>query len=214
MYKLGFQNNNCIGCPKGGRGYWNMIRKHFPDTFERMAKLQRELGNGSGFWPAKDGSRITLDKLDPSIGVQYDEPSIECSVICDTTELEETTAMNWNFDKSQPPMPWDAPKPALPDVAGLAETVKLIQADMRAMVTHTAVIVHATGPQAAELGMLVNMPRGQLMPAGECRYSGGNVLRFQDLGMPQPGCPFMANIEELVNAVYYRTTQLGLGVEP
>ncbi len=31
MYKLGFQNNNCIGCPKGGRGYWNMIRKHFPD---------------------------------------------------------------------------------------------------------------------------------------------------------------------------------------
>lgn len=31
MYRLGFDNNNCIGCPKGGNAYWNLIRKHFPE---------------------------------------------------------------------------------------------------------------------------------------------------------------------------------------
>jgi 3'-phosphoadenosine 5'-phosphosulfate sulfotransferase (PAPS reductase)/FAD synthetase len=45
MYKLGFNNNNCIGCVKGGMAYWNMIRKHFPDYFDKMAKLERKLGN-------------------------------------------------------------------------------------------------------------------------------------------------------------------------
>lgn len=80
MYNLGFQNNNCIGCPKGGRGYWNMIRKHFPDKFERMAKLQRELN--VSFWQEPDGSPLYLDQLDPNRGVQHDEPHIECSVMC------------------------------------------------------------------------------------------------------------------------------------
>lgn len=88
MYKLGFRNNNCIGCPKGGRGYWNMIRKHFPDQFERMAALQRELGEGSAFWREPDGTKLTLDRLDPNRGVQHDEPNIECSVMCHSAEIE------------------------------------------------------------------------------------------------------------------------------
>lgn len=86
MYALGFQNNNCIGCPKGGRGYWNMIRKHFPAQFDRMAKLQRELN--VSFWQETDGSGLFLDQLDPNRGVQHDEPVIECGVVCDTTELD------------------------------------------------------------------------------------------------------------------------------
>lgn len=45
MYKLGFHNNNCIGCVKGGKGYWNHIRKHFPDQYERMSELEQKLGN-------------------------------------------------------------------------------------------------------------------------------------------------------------------------
>lgn len=44
MYKLGFNNNNCIGCVKGGMAYWNMIRMHFPDVFLRMSKTERQLG--------------------------------------------------------------------------------------------------------------------------------------------------------------------------
>lgn len=88
MYLLGFQNNNCIGCPKGGRGYWNMIRKHFPVQFERMAALQRRLGEGSAFWREPDGTKLTLDKLDPNRGVMHDEPDIECSVMCHSAEIE------------------------------------------------------------------------------------------------------------------------------
>lgn len=90
MYRLGFQNNNCIGCPKGGRGYWNMIRKHFPEQFERMAKLQRTLN--TNFWQEPDGSGLFLDQLDPNRGVQHDEPTIECGVVCDSTELDEVDA--------------------------------------------------------------------------------------------------------------------------
>lgn len=30
MYDLGYHNNNCVGCVKGGRGYWNHIRTDFP----------------------------------------------------------------------------------------------------------------------------------------------------------------------------------------
>jgi hypothetical protein len=61
MYKLGFNNNNCIGCVKGGMAYWNMIRKHFPDHFNRMAKLERELGRSSM-------SKYFLDELPEDAG--------------------------------------------------------------------------------------------------------------------------------------------------
>jgi len=44
MYQLGYGHNNCIGCVKGGMGYWNMIRKDFPWAFERMMSLENELG--------------------------------------------------------------------------------------------------------------------------------------------------------------------------
>lgn len=41
MYDLGYSNNNCIGCVKGGMGYWNKIRVDFPEVFDSMAKLER-----------------------------------------------------------------------------------------------------------------------------------------------------------------------------
>lgn len=44
MYLLGFQNNNCIGCVKGGMGYWNKIRKEFPDVFYRMMQMEELVG--------------------------------------------------------------------------------------------------------------------------------------------------------------------------
>lgn len=44
MYELGYNNNNCIGCVKGGKGYWNKIRKDFPEHFERMSKIEQDLG--------------------------------------------------------------------------------------------------------------------------------------------------------------------------
>jgi len=43
MYNLGYPNNNCIGCVKGGMGYWNKIRIDFPDVFKSRAKLERDI---------------------------------------------------------------------------------------------------------------------------------------------------------------------------
>lgn len=45
MYELGYPNNNCIGCLKGGMGYWNLIRKNFPDIFQKTARMERIVGN-------------------------------------------------------------------------------------------------------------------------------------------------------------------------
>ena len=41
MYRLGYANNNCVGCVKGGMGYWNKVRRDFPDVFALMAKTER-----------------------------------------------------------------------------------------------------------------------------------------------------------------------------
>ena len=44
MYKLGYNNNNCIGCLKAdGAGYWNKIRIDFPEVFERRAYQEKML---------------------------------------------------------------------------------------------------------------------------------------------------------------------------
>ena len=44
MYKLGYSHNNCVGCVKGGNGYWNRIRIDFPDVFKKMSKIERDIG--------------------------------------------------------------------------------------------------------------------------------------------------------------------------
>lgn len=45
LYELGFQNNNCIPCGKAtSPDYYALVRKHFPEQFNRMAALSRELG--------------------------------------------------------------------------------------------------------------------------------------------------------------------------
>lgn len=40
MYRLGYNNNNCIGCFKGGKGYWNKIRIDFPEVFKETSELE------------------------------------------------------------------------------------------------------------------------------------------------------------------------------
>lgn len=80
MYKLGYGNNNCIGCVKGGMGYWNKIRVDFPAAFERMATAERNLGR-SCIRTKKDG-QVFLDTLDPARGRIEDEPAIACGITC------------------------------------------------------------------------------------------------------------------------------------
>ena len=80
MYKLGYQNNNCIGCVKGGMGYWNQIRKDFPAQFYRMAQLERKLNHSI----CKDEKGpVFLDELDPSRGrFKLDQPG-DCGFTCE-----------------------------------------------------------------------------------------------------------------------------------
>lgn len=75
MYDLGYSNNNCIGCVKGGMGYWNKIRVDFPEVFDRMAKLEREIGHS-----CLNG--IYLDELDPDRGRMEDEILEDCGIFC------------------------------------------------------------------------------------------------------------------------------------
>jgi len=45
MYKLGFRNNNCIGCVKASSiQYWKKVRYHFPDVFWHRAEQSRRIG--------------------------------------------------------------------------------------------------------------------------------------------------------------------------
>ena len=76
MYELGFHNNNCIGCVKGGKGYWNMIRKHFSETFDRMAIAEREVGRSCI-------KNKFLDELTINEG-QHDPPILpDCGTFCE-----------------------------------------------------------------------------------------------------------------------------------
>lgn len=80
MYDLGYGNNNCIGCIKGGMGYWNKIRKDFPKVFESRAKLERKVG--CTILKEADGTPIYLDELDENRGRMSDEISTECNIFC------------------------------------------------------------------------------------------------------------------------------------
>jgi 3'-phosphoadenosine 5'-phosphosulfate sulfotransferase (PAPS reductase)/FAD synthetase len=84
MYRLGYRNNNCIGCVKGQAGYWNKIRKDFPDVFDRMSKVEREL-NISINKRKIDGKwvKIFLDIMDPEMGKYDPIENISCGILCD-----------------------------------------------------------------------------------------------------------------------------------
>lgn len=84
MYLLGYNNNNCIGCVKGQGGYWNKIRVDFPEVFERMAKLERELDVAINKTYAGDGKRkrLFLDELPEDFGRGVKPPAIDCGIIC------------------------------------------------------------------------------------------------------------------------------------
>lgn len=84
MYRLGYHNANCVGCPKGGMGYWNRIRVDFPLVFDEMARLERSIGatilrHRGG--PLK-GERLYLDELDPNAGRFEDDQPGECGPLC------------------------------------------------------------------------------------------------------------------------------------
>lgn len=75
MYDLGYSNNNCIGCVKGGMGYWNKIRKDFPEIFESRARLERQIGHSCI-------KGVFLDELEKNRGKEQEDISEECGFFC------------------------------------------------------------------------------------------------------------------------------------
>lgn len=85
MYHLGYSNNNCIGCVKGGMGYWNKIRKDFPDHFDKMAKLERFIGHAVN----KDNEGpVYLDELAPTRGRFKQDMPADCGFTCEVKDAD------------------------------------------------------------------------------------------------------------------------------
>lgn len=90
MYLLGYQNNNCIGCVKGQSGYWNKIRIDFPEVFDRMARMEREIGAAiNKRYEGGDRIAVYLDELPPDAGNFDTEPSISCGLFCQLTDFDD-----------------------------------------------------------------------------------------------------------------------------
>lgn len=81
MYKLGYQNNNCVGCVKGGMGYWNKIRVDFPEVFEKMAQTEEKLGRTVR-------NDVSLRELKEDAGDYPNEIEIECGIFCHMANYE------------------------------------------------------------------------------------------------------------------------------
>jgi len=80
MYDLGYHNNNCIGCVKGGMGYWNHIRVDFPEVFKARAIMERKI-------KATCIKGQYLDELEPDRG-RHKPPIVdECGIFCETIGL-------------------------------------------------------------------------------------------------------------------------------
>jgi hypothetical protein len=80
MYGLGFEHNNCLGCVKAtGARYWNMIREHFPATFEKRCAQSRLVG---ARLTRVRGERVFLDEL-PADYMPVEPPEqIDCGPMC------------------------------------------------------------------------------------------------------------------------------------
>lgn len=92
MYRMGYNNANCIGCCKGGMGYWNKIRRDFPEDFAAAAKIEADIGPSSYMlFNRETGDRFPLTQLDPSAG-RHDETVPDCSIFCAMAEQDMASA--------------------------------------------------------------------------------------------------------------------------
>lgn len=85
MYRLGFRNNNCIGCVKAtSAAYWSLVRKVDPVTFKRRCLQSRDLGVRLVRWK---GERIYLDELpDGDFFLDRVMEEISCGPECSVPE--------------------------------------------------------------------------------------------------------------------------------
>lgn len=91
MYALGFNHNNCLGCVKAtSPGYWNRVRRLFPEVFAKRAAQSRLLGVRL---VRVKGVRIFLDELPED--EEAPDDNIDCGPVCQipTDEVVEERAL-------------------------------------------------------------------------------------------------------------------------
>jgi hypothetical protein len=85
MYTMGFHNNNCIPCVKAtSPNYWALVRKQFPEQFDRMAKLSRQLDVRLC---RIDDERRFIDEI-PADWPTIDPIQPSCDFLCAIAETE------------------------------------------------------------------------------------------------------------------------------
>lgn len=89
MYELGYQNNNCIACVKGGASYFLKIKKDFPSYFDRMVELENKIG-------ATCIKNKPLKDLKPGDGKNMPPITPNCGTFC---EIEFADIIDENTDK-------------------------------------------------------------------------------------------------------------------
>ncbi|NMY81209.1 hypothetical protein HBO01_21225 [Pseudomonas rhodesiae] len=88
MYRMGYENANCIGCVKGGEGYFRAIREDFPEQFEALCVIQDDLGSGSYLFRNRDTNvRFSLRDLGEG-PVRRNEKIPSCSFFCEMAEAD------------------------------------------------------------------------------------------------------------------------------
>lgn len=119
MYHLGFLNNNCFktGCVQGGIGYWQKIKREYPEKFNDMAEREHRYTNNKGkpvtMLRVKVGEDYvplflklhpnypTLPRFEDRKGVEP-KPLFECNGFCGINDLEERVytekEINYQFD--------------------------------------------------------------------------------------------------------------------
>lgn len=86
MYRHGYSNANCIGCVKGGEGYWNKIRRDFPARFEEMCAIEDMIGPSAYLMRDRDTNvRYSLRQLNPEAG-RHSAILPECGFACEIAE--------------------------------------------------------------------------------------------------------------------------------
>ncbi|AOS74429.1 hypothetical protein BH711_10915 [Pseudomonas fluorescens] len=92
MYRLGYDNANCIGCVKGGEGYFRAIRQDFPEQFEALCRVQDDLGEGSYLFRNRTTNvRFSLRELGDG-PVRRNEKIPSCSFFCEMAEADLAAA--------------------------------------------------------------------------------------------------------------------------
>ena len=88
MYKLGYKNNNCLGCCKAqSPAYWKKIEIDFPDMFQKMVDAEQMLNvRICKYTKNKEEHRIFLTELPEHIKPMDDTVDIQCGIFCEMAE--------------------------------------------------------------------------------------------------------------------------------